>query len=61
MNMKCFSFKNKSGFGYKNMLFFDDEARNIHDLTKVGVKSILVSRGVTLKLVNDAVNEFVDV
>lgn len=40
------------------MLFFDDEQRNISDLTKVGVKSILVKDGVNLNLVKTALEEF---
>lgn len=39
------------------MVFFDDEHRNIRDLTKHGVKSFLVDHGVTMKLVNDVINE----
>lgn len=40
------------------MIFFDDEQRNISDLTKVGVLSILVRDGVTKKLVEDSISKF---
>lgn len=36
----------KSGIGFEDMLFFDDEHRNIRDLTGHGVTSILVEKGV---------------
>lgn len=32
------------------MIFFDDENRNIVDITKLGVKSILVKNGMTLNV-----------
>lgn len=53
-----FSFKKKSGLDFREMLFFDDEHRNIVDLTRHGVKSILVNHGVNLKLVDEAVENF---
>jgi len=40
------------------MLFFDDEHRNIVDLSKEGVACILVKKGVNMKLVRDALNTF---
>ena len=40
------------------MIFFDDEQRNISDLTKVGVLSILVRNGVTHKVIQDGLKEF---
>ncbi|XP_015927053.2 magnesium-dependent phosphatase 1 [Parasteatoda tepidariorum] len=50
--------KKDSGVDYSEMLFFDDEDRNIHDLNAIGVKSILVTDGVTQKLVDDALKNF---
>lgn len=44
---------------YKEMLFFDDEDRNIKDLTAVGVVSVLVDdHGVTRKSVRDGLLKF---
>ena len=42
------------------MLFFDDEKKNIRDLTQLGVVSILVSNkiGVTMQVVKDGLAEF---
>lgn len=40
------------------MLFFDDEDRNIQDLNKVGVLSILVKNGVTHQVIQDALTKF---
>ena len=30
------SFKKDSGFGYDEMLFFDDDYRNIADISRIG-------------------------
>lgn len=51
--------KQKSGLEYGEMLFFDDESRNIRDLKTVGVETVLVDsdHGVTKKLVEDMVNK----
>lgn len=51
--------KQKSGFDYGDMLFFDDESRNIRDLKTVGVESVLIDSdvGVTKKLVQDIVDK----
>lgn len=47
--------KDRSGFEYNEMLFFDDEFRNIRDLRGVGVESYHVNPdvGVTSKLIED--------
>ncbi|KAK2586876.1 hypothetical protein KPH14_009813 [Odynerus spinipes] len=39
--------KKLSNTDYKDMIFFDDEQRNISDLSKVGVLSVLVTNGIT--------------
>lgn len=51
--------KNASGVEYKDMIFFDDEQRNISDLNKVGVLSILVKDGVTHKVIEEGLKQFV--
>lgn len=50
--------KKASSFQFSEMIFFDDESRNIRDLRQFGVESILVNSdvGVTKKLVEDSVN-----
>jgi len=55
------NFKINSKLLYKDMLFFDDEQRNVDDIQPLGVLTILVDRetGVTHNLVNDAINKFV--
>jgi len=40
------------------MIFFDDEHRNINDLTKQGVLSILVDDGITMEIVENALTQF---
>jgi protein-disulfide isomerase-like protein with CxxC motif len=40
------------------MLFFDDEHRNIRDLEAQGVPSVLVERGVTMKVVEQGLKMF---
>ncbi|RWS30481.1 magnesium-dependent phosphatase 1-like isoform X1 [Leptotrombidium deliense] len=49
-------FKKASGIQFKEMLFFDDEERNIIDVSRLGVTAILVNpeTGVTMKNVTDA-------
>ncbi|KAF5303716.1 hypothetical protein FQR65_LT00860 [Abscondita terminalis] len=50
--------KKQSGIQYKDMLFFDDESRNINDLRGEGVTSILVKDGVTEKVVEDGLKVY---
>lgn len=40
------------------MIFFDDEHRNIRDLTGVGVLSILVKDGVDKNVVKNALDKY---
>lgn len=57
------SLQRKTGFTYKEMLFFDDEPRNIRDLKRQGVECVLVDEniGVTMKMVENAVKKFTNV
>jgi magnesium-dependent phosphatase 1 len=50
--------KKQSGIAFKDMLFFDDEHRNIHDLERHGVTSVLVERGVTMKVIEQGLKIF---
>jgi len=43
-----------------DMVFFDDEHRNINDLEKMGVISVLVKDGMTLKVLMDGLQKFSD-
>lgn len=47
-----------SGFRFSEMMFFDDEQRNISDITRLGVHCVLVPHGVTMKLVNEELQRF---
>ncbi|XP_060520996.1 magnesium-dependent phosphatase 1-like [Cylas formicarius] len=47
-----------SGKSFSEMLFFDDEHRNISDLSNLGVTSILVHNGVNKKVVDDGIRQF---
>lgn len=51
------SLKKLSTFQYSEMLFFDDEPRNIRDIKQLGVESVLIDSevGVTKKLIEDIV------
>lgn len=44
----------------EDMLFFDDEQRNITDLEHLGVVSILVKNGMTIKVLMDGLKTFSD-
>ncbi|XP_009609890.1 uncharacterized protein LOC107785411 [Nicotiana tabacum] len=48
----------RTGVPYKEMLFFDDEDRNIESVSKMGVTSILVDDGVNLGALKQALSEF---
>ena len=41
-----------SGLEYSEMVFFDDEHRNIEEVSKLGVECVLVSNGVNNKLID---------
>ncbi|XP_071564568.1 magnesium-dependent phosphatase 1-like [Temnothorax nylanderi] len=47
-----------SHIDYKDMLFFDDEARNIMEVGKLGVYAVLVGDGVNRRVVEDALRSF---
>lgn len=51
-----------SAIDFSEMLFFDDESRNIRDIRKLGVESYLVDSdiGVTKKIIEDLVAEKFD-
>lgn len=49
----------KTGVPYNEMLFFDDENRNIQAVSKMGVTSILVGKGVNLGALRQGLSEFV--
>uniref|UniRef100_A0A1Y1KMZ2 Magnesium-dependent phosphatase 1 n=1 Tax=Photinus pyralis TaxID=7054 RepID=A0A1Y1KMZ2_PHOPY len=51
-------FKKQLEVPYSDMLFFDDESRNIRDLKEVGVTSILVKDGVDAKVVEMGIREY---
>ncbi|XP_069703410.1 magnesium-dependent phosphatase 1 isoform X3 [Periplaneta americana] len=51
-------FKKQSGLSFKDMLFFDDEHRNIRDLEAQGVVSILVKNGVNMKVIEEGLKTF---
>lgn len=58
--VKHFSkFCQASGLKHEDMLFFDDETRNIRDLSEKGVTCILVpGEGVSAKLVDHGLEQF---
>ncbi|XP_060792828.1 magnesium-dependent phosphatase 1 [Neoarius graeffei] len=47
-----------SGVCYTDMMFFDDEHRNISEVSRLGVYCVLVPNGVTSKLVHDELQKF---
>ncbi|XP_033340947.2 magnesium-dependent phosphatase 1 [Megalopta genalis] len=47
-----------SGTDYKDMIFFDDEHRNIVDVGKLGVTCIFVGSGITHAVVENALKNF---
>ncbi|XP_025115930.1 magnesium-dependent phosphatase 1-like isoform X1 [Pomacea canaliculata] len=47
-----------SGFEYEDMIFFDDEHRNVVEVEQLGVLCIFVEDGVTKSLVQNALEQF---
>ncbi|KAI5096216.1 magnesium-dependent phosphatase 1, partial [Silurus meridionalis] len=47
-----------SGVCYTDMMFFDDEHRNISEVRRLGVHCVLVPDGVRSKLVHDELQKF---
>lgn len=47
-----------TGFAYEEMLFFDDEMRNIHEVGGLGVTSVYVRDGMTAELFHGSLAEF---
>lgn len=45
----------------KDMIFFDDEQRNIVDLERLGVVSILVKNGMTMQVLMNGLKKFSDI
>ncbi|MDX8340251.1 magnesium-dependent phosphatase-1 [Draconibacterium sp. IB214405] len=45
--------KKHFGFDYSDMVFFDDEHRNIHEVGKLGVEAVLVNDGIDKNKVLD--------
>ena len=53
------SFKKTTGFSFDQMIFFDDENRNIRDISKLGVVSIFITNGVNEKVIEEGFKEFI--
>lgn len=51
-------FVERTKIPHEQMLFFDDEQRNIIDMKKEGVKCVFVTNGVNLQLVQDSIEKF---
>ncbi|XP_003742124.1 magnesium-dependent phosphatase 1 [Galendromus occidentalis] len=52
-------FKKDSGIQFKDMMFFDDEMRNIRDISKLGVTAVYVTHtGMTMKLFDEGLAEW---
>lgn len=48
----------KSGIDYKDILFFDDEMRNIRDVSKLGVTCVLADGGLTRDIFEEGLKLF---
>ncbi len=45
--------KKQTGFSFSNMVFFDDEMRNIHEVGALGVQAIYVENGLSWQMVEE--------
>ena len=52
------SLRDDSGVDFANMLFFDDEARNIREVSQLGVTCIPVAAGMTWSLFQSGLQRF---
>ena len=48
--------RESTGFSYESMLFFDDEMRNIREVSSLGVTSIFVADGMSSELFEQGLN-----
>uniref|UniRef100_A0A1B6DN34 Magnesium-dependent phosphatase 1 n=1 Tax=Clastoptera arizonana TaxID=38151 RepID=A0A1B6DN34_9HEMI len=51
-------FQSLSNIKYEDMLFFDDEMRNIHDISRLGVTCILVENGTSMSVLKEGLTNF---
>ncbi|XP_075527136.1 magnesium-dependent phosphatase 1-like isoform X6 [Dermacentor variabilis] len=51
-------FAQRTGFSYKHMLFFDDEMRNITDVSKLGVTCVHVKDGMSQEVLDEGLRRF---
>ncbi|XP_068698750.1 magnesium-dependent phosphatase 1-like isoform X1 [Montipora foliosa] len=51
-------FAQASGIPYKDMLFFDDEERNIQEISRLGVTCVLVERGMKQAVLENGLKKF---
>lgn len=51
------NFRKDSKLEYKDMIFFDDETRNIVDISKLGVTSVLVKNGMTMTVLREGLEQ----
>ena len=50
------SLQEKTGIAYQDMIFFDDEYRNIEEVSQLGVKAVFVEDGIDQQLVSGKFN-----
>ncbi|XP_020286307.1 magnesium-dependent phosphatase 1-like [Pseudomyrmex gracilis] len=53
-----FNIQKNSQIDFKDMIFFDDESRNIVEVGKLGVHAVLVRDGVTRQVIKSALQSF---
>jgi magnesium-dependent phosphatase 1 len=55
------NFAKSTGYGFDEILFFDDEHRNIRDIAPLGVTAILVDHdvGVNMKILEEGIKQFI--
>uniref|UniRef100_A0A183B237 Magnesium-dependent phosphatase 1 n=1 Tax=Echinostoma caproni TaxID=27848 RepID=A0A183B237_9TREM len=52
------TFHRLTGVPYNEMMFFDDEDRNVNEIRRLGVHAHLVYRGVSLSVFESALKQF---
>lgn len=46
-----YQLQHQTGITFENMIFFDDELRNVDEVGSLGVKTVLVNQGINMEIV----------
>lgn len=50
------SLRRSTGYDYQQMIFFDDEIRNIEEVGRLGVETVYVENGISLQMIRQRIS-----